>query len=332
MSPNKIRFGIVGCGVISPLHAENILACPDTELVAVSDVDLDKAKTFAQTYGVSQVYQDYEEMLRDGSVDVVSVCVPSGFHGEVVVRAAQYGKHVLCEKPLEITSPRMTDMITACRRADVRLGVVYQRRAFPVSQAVKQAISDGAFGRLVLCDAQLKYYRDEAYYNSAGWRGTWKFDGGGALMNQGVHGVDLIQWLAGGVKRVFGRAAALVRNIEVEDTAVAVVEYQNGAFGVIEGATSVYPERLTRFELHGERGTVIFDDTGIVEWTIRDSNVAAPSVNNQDFNGHYAFVQDMAAAILEHRDPMVSGEEARKAVDIIHAIYESANTGKEIVL
>lgn len=328
----KVRFGIVGCGVISPLHAKNLLSCEETELVAVSDMDEARAKVFAKEYGISQVYQDYEEMFREAEIEAVSVCVPSGFHADVTIAAAKHGKHVLCEKPLEIRPQRMTEMIQACRDADVRLGAVYQRRALPVSRAVKQAFDTGAFGRLVLCDAQLKYYRDQAYYDSAGWRGTWQVDGGGALMNQGVHGIDMAQWLAGGVKRVFGRAAALVRDIEVEDTAVAVVEYQNGAFGVIEGTTSVYPERVTRFELHGEAGTVIFDDNGIVEWKHRDASIVMPEIDNRDTNGHFVFIQDMAEAVLEHRDPLVPGEEARKAVDIILAIYESARTGKDIAL
>ena len=196
-----------------------------TELVAVADVDRDCASRFAVEHGAPRVYTDYRELLADRDVDAVCVCTPSGMHEDIVLAAAETRKHVLCEKPLEIRAERMTAMIEACHRTGVKLGAVYQRRALPLAEQVKRAIDRGELGKLVLCDASLKYYRHQAYYDSAGWRGTWAMDGGGALMNQGVHGVDMIQWLAGGVVSVFGKAAALARCIEVEDTAVAVVRY-----------------------------------------------------------------------------------------------------------
>jgi UDP-N-acetyl-2-amino-2-deoxyglucuronate dehydrogenase len=334
---HRVRFGIVGCGVVSKLHAEALKACPMTELVAVADVDRDRADRFASEYGVPRTYSDYRELLADSMVDAVCVCVPSGMHGDVVLSAAEARKHVLCEKPLEIRKERMTAMIDACRRAGVKLGTVYQRRVLPFVEKVKRAIDGGELGRLVLCDASLKYYRDQAYYDSAGWRGTWAMDGGGALMNQGVHGVDLIQWLAGGAVSVFGKAEALARRIEVEDTAAAVVRYQSGALGVIEAATTVYPERSTHFEIHGERGTIVFDDSGILEWHVQGveaspATVGTPLIPGVGSYGHYRFVEDMAQAIVEDRDPLVPGEEARKAVDIILGIYESSRMGQEVRL
>jgi UDP-N-acetyl-2-amino-2-deoxyglucuronate dehydrogenase len=333
----RVRFGIVGCGVVSQLHAEALKACPITELVAVADVDRERAGRFAVEHGVPRVYTDFRELLAERKVDAVCVCTPSGMHGDIVLAAAEARKHVLCEKPLEIRAERMTAMIEACRRAGVKLGAVYQRRALPLAEQVKRAIDRGELGKLVLCDASLKYYRHQAYYDSAGWRGTWAMDGGGALMNQGVHGVDMIQWLAGGVVSVFGKASALARRIEVEDTAVAVVRYQNGALGVIEAATTVYPERNTRFEIHGERGTIVFDDSGLLEWCVQGSEAApgtvdTPSISGVGSYGHYRFVEDMAQAIVEDRQPLVPGEEARKAVDITLAIYESSQTGREVFL
>lgn len=335
----QVRFGIIGCGVVSSLHAESIKACPYTELVAVSDVDESRAAAFASEHGVPHVYTDFQELLDSGVVDAVSVCTPSGLHGDIAVAAAKAGRHVLCEKPLEITASKMSAMIAAADAAHVKLGAVYQRRGLALTQQIKAAIEQGEIGSLVLCDAYLKYYRDQPYYDSAGWRGTWAMDGGGALMNQGVHGVDMIQWLGGGIRKVYARAAALLRRIEVEDTAVAVVEFMNGAFGVIEGATTVYPERSTRFELHGERGTIVFDDQGLAQWQVRDlGDVTALHKGEPEVIagihsvGHYRFVEDMARAILDDREPLVPGREARKAVDIILAIYESARTGKEVWL
>lgn len=335
-SKQTVNFGIVGCGIIAELHAEAIKACPYTKLAAVIDIDPERAQKFAEKHGIPFYSSDLHEMLSIPEIDAVSVCTPSGLHGDAAIAAARSGKHVLCEKPLEITSEKMTRIIEASRNAGVKLGCVYQRRALSVPRAVKQVIEEGRLGKLVLGDAYLKYYRNQAYYDSAGWRGTWALDGGGALMNQGVHGVDMIQWLCGGIRKVFGRTAALSRNIEVEDTAVAVVEFNNGAFGVIEGATTVYPERSTRFELHGENGTVIFDDNGVQEWHV-PGDEAPPVTANETIDGvrsygHYLFVEDMALAILEDREPMVTGEEARKAVDIILAIYESSRTNREVYL
>lgn len=331
-----VRFGIVGCGVVAPLHADAIRHVPGAELVAVADVDETPAKNFASHWEVPHVYTDYREMLRQDFVDVVCVCTPSGLHGDVVLTAAANQKHVLCEKPLEIRAEKMTEMIDACRTAGVKLGAVYQRRASPLNQRINAVIREGRLGKLVLCDAYLKYHRSQEYYDTAGWRGTWAVDGGGALMNQGVHGVDMIQWLGGGVERVYARTAALVRKIEVEDTAVAVVQFKSGAFGVIEAATSLYPEHRTRFELHGDKGTISFDDSGLIEWNIMNDEQGAPEPDAIELDvrspGHYVFVRDMAQAVVDNRCPMVPGEEARKAVDIILGIYESARTGREVVL
>jgi len=204
----------------------------------------------------------------------------------------------------------------------------------------RKAIQEGKLGKLVLGDAYLKYYRSPEYYASAGWRGTWELDGGGALMNQGVHGIDLIQWMVGEVESVFAYTAPLIRDIEVEDTAVIVVKYKNGAFGVIQGTTSVYPGEETRFEIHGENGSIIFGDSGFKQWKFLDGDETIPQVGNSEGGGsdpkaisdegHYIFVDDMIKAVREDREPLVSGEEARKAVDLILAIYESSRTGKEI--
>ena len=182
---------------------------------------------------------------------MVCVCTPSGNHGEVTIAAAEAGIHVLCEKPIEITDEKLTAMIDACRKHGVKLGGIFQRRTLPAAIKTREAIQSGKLGKMVLGDAYLKYYRSPEYYKSAGWRGTWELDGGGALMNQGIHGIDLITWMMGDVHSVVAKCGTLVRDIEVEDTAVAIVKYKNGAYGVIQGTTSVYPGLDTRFEVHG---------------------------------------------------------------------------------
>lgn len=339
---NKMRFAIVGGGVISSLHARSVAANPEAELVAIADVIEEKAIKLAEEYGAASVYTDYHVMLERNDIDVVCVCVPSGHHAEVAVAAARAGKHILCEKPLDTTIAKMDWMIREARKANVKLGVVYQRRTFPAAIAARQAVQENKLGKLVLGDAYLKYYRSQEYYDSAGWRGTWELDGGGALMNQGVHGIDLIQWIVGDVESVFARSAALARNIEVEDTAVAVVKYASGAYGVIQGTTSVWPGQETRFEIHGEKGSIVFSDSGMKQWEFMEASEPVPDVTgtaspssdaaNISADGHYILVDDMIQAIKEDRDPMVTGEEASKAVKLILAIYESARTGKEVRL
>jgi UDP-N-acetyl-2-amino-2-deoxyglucuronate dehydrogenase len=338
----KMRFAIIGAGVIAQAHAKAIVGNSQAELVAVADVEPDKANKMAAEYSIPQIYTDYEQLLKRDDIDAITVAVPSGFHAEVTIAAAQAGKHILCEKPLDITSGPMTQMIAACRKANVKLGCVFQRRLAPASIVAKKAIDEGKLGKLVLGDAYQKNYRSPQYYRSAGWRGTWAIDGGGALMNQGVHGIDLIQWLMGDVHSVFAYSAPLLREIEVEDTAVAVVKYKNGAFGVIQGTTSVYPGQNSRMELHGEKGSIIFDDSGFKEWKFIDAEeempVVAPRVSAKNDptqisnDGHFLFVEDLIQAIREDRDPMITGEEGRKSVDLILAIYESARTGKEVIL
>ncbi|PAV31253.1 oxidoreductase [Virgibacillus profundi] len=339
---NKKKVVIVGAGVISASHARAITAHQEAKLIAICDIEQGKAEKLANEFGVEKVYTDYEEMFEQEDIDIVSVCVPSGLHAEVTVAAAKNGIHVLCEKPLDITNEKMTKMIEACKSYDVKLGAVYQRRTLDAAIKTRKAIQEGKLGKLVLGDAYLKYYRSPEYYKSAGWRGTWEIDGGGALMNQGIHGVDLIQWMVGDVDSVFAYAAPLVRDVEVEDTSVIAVKYKNGSFGVIQGTTSVYPGQETRFEIHGEKGSIIFGDSGFKQWDFLDNDEEIPQVSNTEGGssdpkaisnkGHYIFVDDMIQAIKEDREPLVPGEEARKAVDLLLAIYESARTGKEVQL
>lgn len=335
----EIRIGIAGAGIIARSHAQAIQRVDGASLIALCDIEADKAKRFADDFNVELVFQDYQDMLSREEIDLVHICLPSGMHAQCAIEAAHAGKHILSEKPLDVTRTKMDAMIRESRARGVKLGVVYQRRTLPEAIAIREALQSGLLGKPVLGDVYMKYYRSQQYYDSAGWRGTWELDGGGALMNQGIHGIDLLQWMMGDIESVYARSAALARDIEVEDTAVALIKYRNGAMGVIQGTTSVYPAQQTRLELHGDTGTIILDDTGIRMWETLDASIKKPSFLEQVgnlsdiiLNGHTSIIRDMTAAIREDREPMVNGEEARKAVDVILAIYESAREGKEVYL
>lgn len=347
MKNGKLGFGIIGCGVIAPTHVKAIAACPEAELVACCDNDEEKGRKFAAENGELAFFADYSEMVADPRVDVVCVCTPSGIHADCAIAAAKAGKHVFCEKPLDIDRGRMTAMIDACRAAKVKLGCVFQSRTYPDNIRIRQAITDGALGKMTLGDALLKDYRSRAYYKSAGWRGTWALDGGGALMNQGVHGVDLLLWLMNDdVESVFARADHKVRDIEVEDTSVACLQFKSGAFGTIIGTTSCNPGETRRIELHGDVGTIISTGNKITRWAIanepdaRAKQVEATAEAVEEgttgdnkavsSQGHEFLVADLVQAIKEDREPYITGESARKAVDLILAIYESARTGKDV--
>lgn len=342
-----VRFGIVGCGAIAPWHVNGIAGAKGASLVAVCDCIREKADKLAGGIGHIKVYTDYHEMLRDPDVDAVCICTPSGMHADMAVLAAKAGKHVLTEKPADITLENIDCMIAACRKANVKLGVIFQRRTSPLWRTIKETIESGGLGRVVLGDAYCKYFRGQGYYDSGEWRGTWQLDGGGALMNQGIHIIDMLRWIMGPVESVFAYTGHLVRNIEVEDTAVATLKFTGGAFGVIEGTTSVTPGLDHRVEFHGETGTIRVEGERIVEWSVPGvelcigegsggvdikAGTSASSPTVIDTEGHRLQIEDLADAIREDRAPIVTGEEARKAVEVVLSIYESAKTGMPVTL
>jgi predicted dehydrogenase len=337
-----VRFGIIGCGVIGPWHAGALQHVKNARLVAVCDIVQEKARTMAAEFG-AQPYSDYHEMLSRPDIDAVCVCTPSGMHAEMAVDCARAGKHVMTEKPADIALPQIDRMIRACNRAGVKLGCIFQRRTQPLWRHVRDTIAEGKLGKMVLGDAYLKYYRSQEYYDSAGWRGTWKWDGGGCLMNQGVHCVDLLQWIMGPVATIFAHADHLARKIEVEDTAVAALTFKSGAFGVLEGTTSVIGMDH-RLEFHGDRGTIVVDGEHIAKWEVpgetieqarryeTDEGSGAADPKAIGMAGHIRLLADLADAILKDREPMIPGKEARRSVEIILGVYESARTGKPLTL
>lgn len=340
-----MNFGIVGCGVIAFTHAKALeqLKQYNCNLYAVCDIIPEKADAFAKEHGAGHVYYNYNDLLADPAVDIVCVCTPSGIHGEVCIAAAKAGKAIVCEKPMEITPAKIEQIVNAVEKAGVKMQCVFQRRLMPVAIAVRQAIADGKFGKICMANARLKYYRDQNYYNSAGWRGTWDLDGGGALMNQGVHGVDLILWMLNEpIDTLYGKAQTLARHIHVEDTAAALLTMKSGALCTIESATTAYPGFSTTFCIHGEKGSVIFNDEGIVEWKFIDSENAparpdsgevvggANNPVNIGIYGHICLLRDIAESVATGRDPIIPPQDAGLAVKVICSIYESSRTGKVI--
>lgn len=337
-----IKFAIIGCGRISPNHLDAIKNAPHAELVAVCDIIEEKAKKTALENGLDKWYTDAKTMLESEKIDVCCILTPSGMHCECVCLCAEHGVNVLCEKPLEVTKEKMQKMIDCCHENNVKLGCIFQRRTYDGVIKSKEAIEKGYLGKVTLADASLKYYRDQEYYDSGEWRATWELDGGGALMNQGVHGVDMLSYVMGGVHSVNAICENLVWDIDVEDTAVVTVKFKNGAIGVIQAATTVYPGLDTVLSFHGSEGSVSFGDESLLIWNLKNKDIEAPvicgSMGGQNCQysstnyGHITLVEDMALSIIEDRDPMITGEEAKKSVEIILAIYESAREGREIVL
>ncbi len=340
-----MNFAIIGCGVIAETHAQALkrLEQEGCVLYACCDIVSQKADAYAARHKIDHVYYTDEGVLADPAVDVVCVCVPSGTHGEIVAAAAAAGKHIVCEKPLEITPERAQAAARSAREHGVKMQSIHQRRLMPAAIAAKEAIRAGKLGKVCLAEAQLKYYRDQAYYDSAGWRGTWDQDGGGALMNQGVHGVDLILWILGNeIDTLYGRAETLARDIAVEDTAAAVLQMKDKSLCVIEAATTAYPGYSTAFSIYGEKGTISFDDDGVHQWNFIDPKDAPPrpgsgvamggAGSNIDItiDGHVALLRDLVQAVEEDREPMLPAEDAVLAVKVICGIYESSRTGKVI--
>jgi predicted dehydrogenase len=262
-------------------------------------------------------------------------------HADNGIMAAEAGKHILCEKPLDVTLRQIDAFIAAADENYVKLACVFQRRTDPATRKVRQAVRAGKLGKLVLGDAYQKWYRSHDYYASGDWRATWELDGGGALMNQGVHVVDLLTHLMGDVRRINARCRTMVRNLAVEDTAVATLEFVHGALGVIEATTSVAPGMSSKVEISGDKGTIILDGSDITAWDVpgeeldmeesQSSNLSADPLAGLSEAGHIRQISDLAEAVRNDREPEIPGREARRAVEVIKAIYLSSRRGGDTV-
>lgn len=337
---SPIRFAIVGTGNIANFHAQAIELVPTAQLVAVHSRRVQPGQEFAQKYNAEFV-PDYDALLAREDIDAICITTPSGTHTELGVAAARAGKHVLTEKPLDITPERIDELVKVCADNNVQLGGIFQARFGKGALALKEAMEAGRFGQLAWASAYVPWYRSEEYYKSAGWRGTWDLDGGGALMNQSIHAIDLLLWLAGDWDEVSARCTnALHNELEVEDTAMAWVKFKNGALGVIQGSTACYPGELKRVELKGSTGSATMVDDMPTLWDFKDAQPQDEEVRawaNQaqigggaadpmaiSTEGHRAQIEDFANAIREGREPAIPGRDGRKAVELICAIYRSS--------
>ncbi len=340
------RMGVVGAGMIARWHAEAIRQLPNAELVGICDHGSGRAAEFGPRCGCSAGVCALERFIARDDLDVITIATPSGVHGEAALLAARHGKGCLVEKPIEVSLPKIDAMLEAHAKAGTTLGGIFNLRFAPTARLFHEAVQQGRFGRLTFGLALGPWWREQAYYDEGGWKGTQALDGGGAVMNQGIHTVDCLQWLMGPVAEVSARTGVLAHaRIEVEDTAAATLTFANGALGVLACTTSMWPGHYRTVEVGGTDGTVAMGDHTFFHWRFREETAADVAIREQHLrfpqvavgasdpaagfsaDGHRENFAEFLAALEAGREPLVSGAEARKAVRIILALYESARQG-----
>lgn len=338
----KIGIGIIGTGAVAEHHIKSVRELDDCELIGLASSTQERARMMAEKWGV-RTYADYRNLLANNDIRAVIICTHSGNHLEPVVAAAAAGKHILVEKPLEVSLERADQMIEACRKAEVKFGCVFQNRFSPDFQLLQQAVAEGALGKLTLGNAYIKWYRSPEYYSSSSWKGTLAGDGGAALINQGIHTIDLLLAIMGEVESVFGKVRTVSHQIEGEDLGVGLVSFKNGALGTVEGSTAIVPGYPERLEIFGTRGSVILEGGKILAWDVPDMERPKPAAPEEKASGaadpmaighqlHKVQIADFLQAIRADRPPAVTGEEGRRALALIQKIYESSRSGQEVKL
>lgn len=350
-SPNTtsaLRIGIAGCGAISRNHLEAFRALDDVQVVGVCDIDKDRAQQTAQAWGIPSAANTVQELLAL-DLDILSVCTPHPTHEEVVLQAAAAGVNVLCEKPIAIDPASAERMVKACDDAGVKLGVLFQRRFWPAAQRIRAAIDDGTLGRPIMGQCSVMLHREPEYYSRDAWRGTWANDGGGVLMTQAIHYIDLLQWFMGDVAEVYGRINTYKHgaHIEVEDSAAAVITFTSGAMATLEASTAVSPSLGVQIRITGETGASASltefpegSDGRVDLWAVGgtvstepahpegvEPNVPLATVNGQLIPHHATQVSDFVRAVRDGSEPAITGSDATKALRILLAVYESSRTG-----
>jgi len=336
------NIGIIGAGLIADFHAKAIQSLKNARLAGICGTNQAKVRNLAGKYGCKP-YSDIDEMLHSPDIEIVTIATPSGAHMEPAVEAARNGKHVLCEKPLEISLSRIDAMIKAHAEAGTRLGGIFNYRFNDTLEYLKRAVDDCRFGTLTYASVHVPWWRNEAYY-TGNWHGTRELDGGGALMNQAIHMVDLLQYLMGPVDSLQAYVSTLAHNIEVEDTGAAVLQFKNRALGVIYGTTASFPGQYRRLEITGTRGTVIQVENGFTVWQFEDQTDSDIEIFNRfssigggggvsdpaaiPFEPHARNIAAFIESVEENRPFEIDGFEARKAVEIILGIYSSASEKK----
>ncbi len=338
-----IGIGIIGQGV-GHSRARMATQTEGMKLIAISDLHEDRRQRAEKEFGVP-TYEDYRRLLDDKRINVIGIFTPAGYRREIALQAFDAGKHVIVTKPMEVNIRRCDDMIRAAEDRGLRLLVDFDSRYRPHNPAIKKAIDDGLFGRILMAEVRLKWYRDQAYYDwDGGWRGTWRLDGGGSLANQTVHYIDRIQWFMGEPASIFGYVGVFSHDIEAEDQGAAVMRWKNGALGTIAGATTTVPDfEFTRVEIHGNRGGVVSMSMSggympdpkkgeyIESWVMTDENLKTIRTGPIEVvPGPKNVMQDFVSMMTKGTKPMVDGREGRKSIEILNGIYESAQTGKEV--
>lgn len=343
----KVRIGMVGCGRIARRHADGLSTLPEADWVATCDIVPERADAFAEEYHVPRVYTDAEELFRSGEIDAVTICTPHPAHAPLLIAAAEAGIHAIVEKPLSPSLIEADRMIEAARKANIKAACIFQRRFYPAAQRIRKAIDEGRLGKLTLSECIARIHRDRAYFAQDEWRGKWDSEGGGVLMNQAVHIVDLMQWFMGPATEVYGRWSTLLHGdyIEVEDTTVATISFAGGALGMIECASTFTPPVGFMCTVHGTSGAAV----GIREspegsqaytdiWSFEGGEEQRAQWEKEERGGsafpnfHRLQLQDFLHAILEDRPPAVTIEDGRKSIEIIQAIYLSEKTRQPVKL
>lgn len=347
----EIGFAVIGLGM-GRHHCKAVQNAPGARLVGVCDIDPGRLEPAAAEYEC-KAWNQLDQVLADDEVDVVNIATPSGSHVELALQVVAAGKHLIVEKPADIRVDRIDELIAAVNAAGVKAGGIFQSRLDPLNKEIRDAVADGTLGKLIGVHGHLPWYRKQSYYEGdhGSWKGTWDMDGGGSLMNQGVHTVDLLQWFAGPVASVMGMFGVFGHDIEAEDQTVAILKYECGAIGTLFTTTCAFPGFDQRLMLYGSEGAVskregaldgwklTKDEDGAIEAQMLDrygakADKASGSADPMavSFDGHTQILMDMMEAIQTDRPPRISLDSARHAVEIINAIYESGRTGKEIHL
>lgn len=327
---SKLKFAILGCGRISSRHVDAIINNQDkAELVAVYDIieelAIDKKNQYESAIEGSQVkvYTDYNDFLNDKNIDVVTIATISGYHAEQAIDCLNHGKHILIEKPMALSIEDADKIIALGKEKNKKVCVSHQNRFSPAVQKLRRAIEEGRFGKLIHGTARILWARDDNYYKQASWRGTKELDGG-TLMNQCIHNIDLLQWMMGGqVERISSETDTFIRNIETEDFGAMLMRFKNGAVGIVEGSVCVYPKNLEEtLSIFGEKGTVVVSGNKIKTWQFKDERDYDNIELDETNWGHTPLYEDLIEAIREDREPLINGEEGKKAIEIITRAYE----------
>ena len=344
----EVGFAVVGLGM-GRHHCKAIQTAPEARLVAICDIDAERLNPAAEEYGC-KAYAGLEELLADDEVEVVNIATPSGMHSEMGIQVTEAGKHLIVEKPADIVAERIDALIAAGQKNRVKVGGIFQSRLDPLNIRIREAIQEGRLGKLIGVHGHLPWYRKQSYYDGlhGSWKGTWKMDGGGSLMNQGVHTVDLLQWLVGRVEGVMGMFGVFAHEIEAEDQTVALLRFENGAIGTLYTTTCCYPGYDQVVTLYGTEGSILKQEGLLRGWKLMDDTEGEEEKRLLDFygekedasgssdpmavsfDGHTQIITDMIEAIKEDREPMIKLESARHAVEIINAIFESGRSGREV--